>query len=394
MRPMSELARTALTGSRVGDRVVATVWYDGEVVVPELPVSKWSLTADAAAQVQQSLMLEVTDVDGRLSPWAVNDPLGVGGAKVQVSYRFGGSGEAMDLGWFRITAADPVQMWRTYNLPSGEQEITWVSAGSSIPVKAEDLTQIAKAARFLAPTSPGAGATVVSEVRRLMRGIAPVTVRAGVVDAPVASTVIFETERMDAIDDLVGRISCAYRMTGDGQLEIYRTARTAPVWEVAGGDGGALVGIQQSQSVEGLYNAAVVEGQADDGRPLTSIYTEPDGPLRWEGPHWQVPVFQSSTGLLKTQAAVDAAARTLLAGRIQDRTVTLNVECLPHPGLQIGDWVRVVTPTTSGLGVPLDGVVRTLRLSGATNGVHPMSMSVECPYEDVQAVVAKLRSAA
>lgn len=389
---MTELALGALSGSRVGDRVVATVWYGGQVVVPDLPASRWSLTADADAQVQQSISLDVTDVDGTLSPWAVDDPLGVGGAKIHLSYRFGGLGEPVDLGRFRITASDPVQRWRKYDLPTGDQEIRWVSGGATIPVKGDDLTQFAKAARFLGPESPKAGATVLSEVRRLLAGIMGVQVAAGVVDKAVPTTVIYETERMDAIDDLVDRIGCAYRMTGDGLLEIYPAARTAPVWEVAGGDGGALITIQQSQSVDGLYNAAVVEGQAEDGRPLSAIRTEATGPLRWNGPHWQMPVFQSSTGLLKTQAAVNAAAETLLSNRIKSRTVTLNVECLPHPGLQVGDWVRVVTPTVSGNQYPLDGVVRSLRLSGGTDGVHPMSMSVECSYEDVQAVVYLLRS--
>lgn len=395
MHPISDLALSALSGSRVDDRVVATVWYGGEVVVQELPVSKWSIDADGGAQVQRRVQLDVTDVDGKLAPWALNDPLGVGGPRIHLSYRFGGQGyanEIVDLGRFRTTASSPVQRWRKYDLPSGDHEIRWVSSGATIPVTAQDLTQVAKAARFMAPESPPAGATVVSEVRRLLTGIMPVTVAAGVVDVAIPTASVFETERMDAVDDLVDRIACAYRMTGDGQLEIYPTAATTPVWEIAGAEGGALIELQQSQSVDGLYNAAVVEGMAGlNGLPLRKIVTEDDGPLRWNGPHWQVPLFYSSS-LLATQAQVDAEAARLLAGRIQDRTVTLNIECLPNPALQVGDTVRVLAPSVSGSQVPLDGVVRTFRLSGSTEGVDTMTMTVECPYDVVQAVVHLLRA--
>lgn len=391
MHPISDLALSALSGSRVDDRVVATVWYAGEVVVDELPVSKWSIEADGTpgAQVQRRVRLDVTDVDGTLAPWALNDPLGVGGPRIHLSYRFGGQGyanEIVDLGRFRTTSSAPVQRWRKYDLPGGDYEIRWVSSGATIPVTAQDLTQVAKAARFMAPESPASGSTVVSEVRRLLTGIMPVTVHPDVDDAPVPVLTVYETERMDAIDDLVDMIACAYRMTGDGQLEIYPRDATAPVWEIAGSDSGALIELQQSQSVDGLYNAAVVEGSAGlNGLPLRKILTEDDGPLRWNGPHWQVPLFYSSS-LLATQAQVDDYAERLLGENIQGRTVTLNIECLPHPALQIGDTVRVLAPSVSGSQVPLDGIVRTFRLSGSTEGVDTMSMTVECPYDVVQAV--------
>lgn len=397
MHQISDLALSALTGSRVDDRVVATVWYGGEVVVESLPVSKWSIEADGTpgAQIQRRIQLDVTDVDGKLAPWALNDPLGVAGPRIHLSYRFGGEGyanEIVDIGRFRTTKSAPVQRWRKYELPSGDYEIRWVSSGATIPVSAQDLTQVASKARFMAPESPPSGATVVSEVRRLLTGIMPVTVHPDVDDVSVPVTTIYETERMDAIDDLVDRIACAYRMTGDGQLEIYPTAATDPVWEIAGGDGGALIELQQSQSVDGLYNATVVEGTAGlNGLPLRKIATEDDGPLRFNGPHWQVPLFYSST-FLTTQAQVDAEAVRLLAGRIQDRSVTLNIECLPHPALQIGDTVRVFAPSVSGSQVPLDGIVRTFRLSGSTEGVDPMTLTVECPYEAVQAVVHLLQA--
>lgn len=388
MRPMSELALSALSGSRVDERVVAHVWYDGRVVAPDVPVSQWSVSSDSSRQVQTQVSLTIADPDGGLAPWALSDPLGVGGSRVQLIYTMGHAGTTVDLGWFKIVASDPVENWV---FKSAGERIVRVSGGATIPVKADDLTAVVVADRLLAPESPGAGATVLGEVRRLLKDIVPVVVADGVVDKAAPSSVVFERERMDAVVDLLETIGATYRMTGDGQLEVYPSAPGASVWEVAGGEQGVLVDVQRSQSSSGLYNAAVSEGATDDGHPLVGRAFETTGPLRWEGPHWRVPIFHSATGLLKTQAAVDADAATRLRGVVSNRTVTLPVTCLPHPGLQVGDVVTVFNPNVTGADVALTGVVRTIELRGSTSGVSPMQMTVECPYEDVQAVAAAIR---
>lgn len=386
---MSEIALSALKGSRSGDRLIANAWYGGRVTVSDLDLSSWKLDWDASRQVVGSASVTVADVDGTLAPWGVDEPLGVGGAKLQLIYLIGGTSETVDLGWFRVTASAPASNWILYRIGSAE-EIRWVSGGAEIPVTGEDLTGVAARDRLLASQSPGSGATVVSEVRRLLKDIMPVTVAAGVVDKAVSSTVVYERERMDAVEDLLDLINAAHRMTGDGQLQIYSPARTAPVWDIAGGDEGALISVTHSQSIDDMYNAAVAIGATEDGVELTSVALERSGPLQWEGPHWRIPVFQSSTGLLKTQAAVDLAAKTILEDRVRDRTVTVSVTCLPHPGLQVGDWVRVMTPTVEGVEYPLVGSVRTMTLSGG-EAVNPMALSVDCSYQDVQVLVQMVR---
>lgn len=397
MRPMTDAALAALTGSRSGDGVRVHVWLDGRTVAENLPVSDWSLTWNLARQVQGQWSCTVTDVDGTLAPWAIDDPLGVGGPRMQVIYGIGGTNETVDIGWYRTVQSDPAESWRVYTLPSAQpdarfgERVVWVSGGASIPVQGDDLTRVVVDDRLLAPSSPAAGATVLSEVRRLMTGIMPVTVTDGVVDAAVPSSVVFERERMDAIEDLLARIDAAARMTGDGQLEVYPTAKTDPVWSVVGGDGGALVSVQRSQSAEGLYNAVVSEG-TDSTTKLTVRGTalEDTGPLRWQGPMWRVPMFRSSP-LIETQAAATADARTTLAGRVSSRQVTLNVTCLPHPGLQVGDWVQVACPLVDDEPYPLVGQVTSMTLRGSAEGVSPMTMKVACAFEDVQAVARAAR---
>lgn len=393
MRAMSDEALSALTGSRSGERVIAHVWYDGAVVAADLPLSSWSVSSDMSRQVQTQVSLEVRDPDGSLAPWALDDPLGVGGSRIQLIYAMSPT-EVVNLGWYRLTKSEPVENWQLYRLGEAEDDVVWVSGGATIPVQADDLTRMVIMDRLLTASSPGASATVLSEVRRLLKDVLPVAVAAGVTDASVSPSVVYERERMDAVEDLLATIGCTFRMTGDGQLEVYPTAPAEPVWTVQGGEDGVLVSVQHSQQIEGLYNAAVVEGATEGTNlPLFAVRTEQSGPLRWDGPHGHAPFFHSATGLLKTQPAVDLAAVTVLADRVRTRSITLNVTCLPHPGLQPGDWVRVASPTVSGKAYPLDGVVRSMELRGSTSGTAPMTLSVECSFEDVQAVVTMIRRA-
>lgn len=396
MRAMSEAALSALTGSRSGERLICHIWYDGAVVAPDVDISDWRIESDGSRQVRTRVSLTATDPDGMLAPWGVDDPLGVGGARAQLIYALTAT-ETVDLGWYRITTSDPAENWtlrRITDPATGEEKSqVWVSGGAQIPVGADDLTALAVADRLLAAESPGAGSTVLSEVRRLLSGIMPVTVAAEVTDRAVATSTVFERERMDAVEDLLAMISCTHRMTGDGQLEVYPTAPGTPVWEVAGGDDGVMVSLRRSQSADGLYNAAVSEGATPDGRQLIGRAFETTGPLRWEGPHWRRPVFHAATGILTTQAAVDADATSILAGSLRGRTVDLSITCLPHPGLQSGDVVTVASPTVTGAAIALTGVVRKTGLRGSAAGVSPMTMTVECAYEDVQTVAAAIRRA-
>ncbi|MDF2915998.1 MAG: hypothetical protein K0S70_215 [Microbacterium sp.] len=405
MRALPEDVVSGLTGSRAGEGILAHAWYDGEVVAADLPVESWSVNWDSARQVQGQLDIEVRDPDGVLAPWAVDDPLGVGGSRLQVIYRFG-SGATVDLGWFRITSSDPVEKWRSYRVndstvPTGVGELAffgerleWVSGGATVPVQGDELTRQAVIDRLLAPESPRAGATVLSEVRRLLSDIVPVSVADGVEDASVSRTVVYEQDRMGAVEDLLDRIGCSHRMTGDGQLEVYPDAQVAPVWTLSGGDDGVLIDVRRSQRLDAMFNGAVSEGQDSANRPLIGRAFDTTGPLRWEGPHGRYPTFHSATGLLKTQGAVDADALTSLRSAVSQRSVVLDVTCLPHPGLQTGDWVTVTNPTVAGREYPLTGVVRQMSLSGTADGVKPMALAVECAFSDVQAVREAIRRAA
>lgn len=397
MRTMTEEQVASLDGSSNSGQLVVHAWYDGALVAESLPVETWSLSWDRGRQVQGQVTVTVRDPDGTLAPWSVDDPLGVGGARLQCIYQLGGGLAPLDLGWYRIIGSDPVESWRVIHVKDSTatgtdesaffgERLEWVSGGASIPVQADDLTRQAVIDRLLAPESPAPASTAVGEIRRLLADIVPVSLAVGVEDRPVSTSLVYERERMDVVEDLLVSMGCWHRMTGDGQLEIYPEVRTEPAWQIAGGNDGVLISVQRSQSLDGLFNGAVSEG-GESGLPIIGRAFEPAGPLRWEGPHGRYPDFHSATGLLKTQAAVNADAQSRLWSEVANRSVLLSVTCLPHPGLQVGDWVTVANPTTSGDPVPLVGVVRSIALRGsAASGVSPMSIGVECAFTDVQAV--------
>lgn len=395
MRPVPAEGLAALVGSR-RDKVTVHSWLAGEVIAQDLPVSEWAIGWDATRQVQAQMSLTISDKDGDLAPWALDDPLGVGGPRLQVIYSIGGTSATVDLGWFRITRADPAESWRVYTSDDPDSplfgRVEWVSGGASIPVEADDLTKLIVRDKLLAPSSPTPGATVLSEVRRLLSGIVPVTVAPGVVDAPVTGSVVYERERLDAVEDLLARISTTHRMTGDGQFEVVPSGPQDPVWTVAGGREGALVQVQRSQNIDDLYNAVVSEGtDANTSLPVSAVALEVSGPLRWDGPHGHQPMFQSSP-LIDSQAEAQTDAQTTLAGRVADRTVDLPVTCLPHPGLQPWDWVQIAVPVAGDAPALLVGQVVAMNLRGSTAGVSPMTLQLRCKFEDVQVVAARVRA--
>lgn len=405
MRSIDPASATALMGSRSGDKLICHAWYGGKLTYPNLPVSAWGLTWDDTAQIKGALTLTVTDDTNKLTPWLLEDPLGVGGAEIQVLYQIGGAG-TVNVGWFRIVQNQPVEAWRTYTVrnvgavntgttvPPG-QSITMVPAGSTITLTAHDRTENAVHANLLAPESPGAGATVTSEAKRLLDGIMRVTVAAGVTDASVASSVVYARDRLNEVENLLTNVQATHRMTGDGAFEIYPITPQTPVWTIQGGDEGALVTINHGTDNTQLYNTVVSDGTQtatkSDGTqvqlPVRGVAKLTVGPLRTGGPHGSFVYFHSSP-LITNQSTADQDAQTLLNNLVTNQTIDLAIECLPHPALQIGDWVTVMSPVIDGRQVPLNGRVLKQDLK-SVNGtaVDRMTLTVRCSYQDAQTIM-------
>lgn len=400
MLPIDDVSRAALDGSRPADELVVWAWYDGDLAWPDpLGIASWSLTgaSDASTKVQRQLSLKVADPDGGLSPWLFDDPLGVGGVRLQVIYRIGGAG-AVNVGWFRVEGNAPDESASSYTIPeygyvkpdseeAAHKRRLFTFAGATVDVNAVDLTSDVDRDKFLAPQSPaGTTPTVLGEVARLVQRYLPVVVDNGVTDSPVSRKLVYDRERLEAVQDLLANISARFRMGGDGEMHIYPMTGTAPVWRVEPGQG--LVNVHRKQTIDGLYNAWVVEGkEGANGRPVRGTVLLRTGPLRWDGPHGSVPYFYSSE-MITTWSQAVAYAETLRDRQAAAYAVELEVETIPRPEIQAGDRIEVGCPMPAGHVVYLPGEVVSVS-AGGSPVPGPTKLTVSCAYADVAAAIAR-----
>ncbi|WP_143320114.1 hypothetical protein [Cellulomonas iranensis] len=385
MRVVSDELDAQVAGTSSGDVLEVHAWRGGALVAESLAVTSWQLGWDDSRAVQGQATVTVADPEGLLAPWGYGDALAPGGTRLQVTWVSGVSDIRVPMGWWRVRAADPYEQWRIYTL--GDGSVTRVPGGGSVTLRVDEETATADLERLDAEVVTAA--TCVAEVRRLLGNICPVTVHPDVVDRPVPRSLVYGESRLDAVSDLLARLDATYRMGPDGALEVVPAAGVGPVWTLAGGEAGVLVGVERSLSDEGLYNAAVSSGETPAGVPLVGRAYLDTGPLAYGGPFGRVPLFHRS--IATTQAGVQADAATLLANRQAAGEADLSVTCLTHPGLQLHDVVTVLTPTRVG-DEPVVGrvVAMTMRSAGPVPA-KAMTLTVRVSVQALEAIAARVR---
>lgn len=396
MRLIDDVSLDALEGSRPADSLTVWAWRGDSLVVPEpLEVISASFEDQSGDNVKvgQRISLTVADPDGSLGAWRLDDPLAVTGARLQIIYRIGGA-NAVNYGMYRITANEPDEVTEFRQVPEyglvepdsllephmRDKAVT----RSVVHLEAVDLTVEADRDKFEAPESPGLGATVLSEARRLLTPYFPVVVDPGVPDVGVSSQLVFDRERLEAAQDLLGRVGARYRMGGDGECHVYARASQS-VWRV--GPKAGLVRVARKQSFDGLYNRWVVEGKEEgSGNPVRAAVSIDSGPLKYGGPHGRVPYFYSSEMITSTAAAV-LYALELREKFLASLALELNVECVPRPELQAGDRIEVGCPFEDRVAW-IPGEVTSIKRPFSTVP-GPTSLTVACAYGDVIAALER-----
>lgn len=405
MRVVDDNTKAALKGSRSGDELVCWVWYDGALAYPEkLPIDGWSVTWDGSEtqKIPGTITVDVKDPDGRLGPWLYDDPLGVGGSRIQVFYKVGGAGEVR-VGWYRITGNGAEESWvfrviredgwlkPDSSIPAG-QRLVASPVGSQVSVTGQDLTEILDADEFLAPEQPPANQTVIGEITRLVGDAVPV-VFTGLTDEPVPAGTTWDGNRMEAVMDLLSMVGGSFRMGPDGELVCYKKS-TVPVFQCAAGADGVLINLSRAQSLDGVANTGLVTSSrketAADGTevevPIVGSFEVPTGALRVGGPFGRR-VIRNANPLMDSQVKADKAAESLVMNRLNSQTVVLDVYCLPDPTIEVGDYGTVVSPVLDGRTADLNGEVVGIRMSGGGDSVSPMQLSVSCLLTDVAAAL-------
>lgn len=391
MRLLDAATALALTGSRPADTWIARAWRGNRLVVDEpLEILDWSAqdTAGDNTKVSQQLTLTIADPKGTLGAWKYDDALSVAGTEVQLIYKVGGAG-AVNFGWFRVNGNEPDEVVDTRvideygyiepdgDLPPHKRRVFITKA--VVKLTLVDRTINPDLDKLEQPESPKGGATIISEWKRLTGEYFPTVVDDGVMDRAVSTKLVYEKERLEAGQDLLGRISAGYRMGGDGECHVY-PLNTAPVARIEPGN--ALVSVKRKQALTGLYNRWVVEGKDQgDGQPVRAAVNLTVGPLAYGGDHGKIQSFYQSEMIENYAQAADYAAE-LRDKFLRTLALELDVTITPNPALQGGDRLEIGCPVAAGHVVYFTGTITSLQRRG---DVLPRdtSLTVSCSYTDI-----------
>lgn len=375
MRLLPPLMVEALAGSVPDARMVFHAFYDGLLSNEDpLPADNWSLkwSCRDRVMVRTSGGVTVGDATASLAPWGLSEPLSAAGSQVTAVFHTGG--ESVDLARLTVSGNTPRE---TLFVAAGR----WNSSGAVVGVELEELSRLIQDDEFIAPESPPAAATVVSEIRRLLLGRVGVIFGAGVVDRALPSMVHPEN-RIEAVYTLVNMVGDG-RFTGDGQLQVYVPPVT-PTFTVRGKPMGNLVDLAREQNRDNFYNFVVSTGKDADGNELKAYARVESGPLR-DGVPFGRRVYRH-TAVASTQVGVQADADSMLARLLTKSTIEIQVECVPDPSVEAGDYGTVMFPAADGNEYPLSGRALDVELSGSSSGFNPMKLVIACPAADVERV--------
>lgn len=156
---------------------------------------------------------------------------------------------------------------------------------------------------------------------------------------------VWERDRDKAVSELAKSAAVDVFFNHIGELEIrdqVDIGSGVPNWNIAEGDGGALITSKRGRKQGNTYNAVVAQGEAPDGQPAVravAYVKDTKSPIFFGGPFAQRPKFYTSS-LITTQAQAQAAADGML-NKAAGIAKVLSLESVPHPGLDAGDIITV-----------------------------------------------------
>jgi hypothetical protein len=342
MQPTSPAFAAAVRSSH---QVVtrADLYYDGRLIVDDLPVTAGTVTIDDDADIRTTATMTIADPYGRLTP-VVDDMNRLSVYGHEIYLRQGlvitphGRVELVALGWLRVQNVKVTERFRR------NRAGVWVSGGAVLEVEALDRMAGVDDYRFLTPEQPAAGATCLAEIRRLVDGRLRIGTWPAVTDPAVPADLVYDDSRTTAIRALATAANVKAYVDRDGNLMIRpRALAVTGDLTLTGDPDGGLIAITAEWSRDGVANAVIARGEATDKAPVQAIAYEddPSSPTRWDGPYGRVPAFYSSPVITTpAQAAAAATTRlnTYLAGR--DRVVTMTA--VPNPAADPGSTVITV----------------------------------------------------
>jgi hypothetical protein len=300
-----------------------------------LPVSGGNVKMTSGADVKSTLELTVPG-----DYWEIVQPYS-GEIFVERGIDFGdGTTELVPLGWYRITKA------RQESQPSGKVQIT-----------ASDRTIALQQNRVLYPFQVPTGYTHRQLFERLVNGRVVDTDPlnslgyAALLFTPIPiSWVAYDPDRYtvdggqtveDSTYDFMAKLAddkgAVLRFDEAGGLVVDVAGRdpdTVPVFTVQPGVNGNLIEASRETSREATYNIVVAYG-SDPAFPTgyrIAYNTDPNSPLRWDGPFGPAPRYYASPFLRDANAAAQAAATVL--SKYTGLPTTQGLWTVPNPALR------------------------------------------------------------
>lgn len=237
----------------------------------------------------------------------------------------------------------------THWVPVGTFVVTEVQQAGpgTVAVTGVDRWQRVADARLERPITTS-GNTLAAIVNLLRDADSRITVdTTGAASTATHGAALWEDERTEPVTKLAESIGheVFFNPVGVAVVRVIPGLGSPSVWEVGPGDGGVKVGARSGKSRARTYNAVAVVGEPDGAPPVYAVARDdrPGSPTRWGGPMGRKPRRLRSP-LIRTQAQANTTAAALLS-RYLGVARTLQLETLPHPGLDAGDVITAEVDT-------------------------------------------------
>lgn len=328
MRIASSSTVGALQGS-VNHRYLADIIYDGERRLQDIPIEEVSFTEDAGSSIQMSGSCTVvwTDEFGRsISPKQIGDTLSPFGPELHLFsiVSVGLQEERIPLGQFPIT-----------NVPSAQDEDMlfrgeWITTGSVVKLEFKDHLYRVDQDRFDVPSAPLSLESVFAEAGR----ITGLPLSRTVADAAITRAVMYQENRLEALQDLFELLDAVPHMTPYGALSARPKTWGDPVDRLRRGDPsravtGQIVSVGRAMSASKVYNRVAFRGKSGQQQKILASAEVEFGPLRTKNPDGSRSPFGRVTKFLSSDLVTTAAQAQEWVDRELPRVSRLGSVVLP-----------------------------------------------------------------
>lgn len=333
MYPVSDRFLQRITESHEVATQVLLFTTDGRTV--DIPHTGGSVTVDRGQAIRRTCT--VTVADPTLIPRTPTDQLATYGAQLRISrgvYYADGTVEMVPLGLFRLDAVE------------GD-----VNEGP-VTLSGKDLAAVIQDDKLTAALS--VSGTALSAITTLIqRSLPDAEVVSTVTDAAIGRrTFAVEADPWAGCQEIAAAVGAEIFFSPDGTPTLATLPdllTTAPVWEIAAGEGGAYIRATRGMTSDRVYNGVLARGEnsSDNIAPVSALVVDTDttSPTYWDGPFGRRPLYYSSPTLTTVAACTNAA--TLKLAQAKAPNASGDISSLPNPALEPGDVLRIVHPDGS-----------------------------------------------